>query len=70
MDQNPKLTKYIDMKTAIPGPQAQIMLERRMANITRGPFNTVPTFAAKGAGRCLQMLTGISLSILPVRSAP
>ncbi|MDQ0899556.1 MULTISPECIES: 4-aminobutyrate--2-oxoglutarate transaminase [unclassified Paenibacillus] len=50
MDRNPRLTKYIDMKTAIPGPQAQLLLERRMANIPRGPFHTVPTFAAKGEG--------------------
>lgn len=53
MDRNPKLTKYIEMKTAIPGPQAQVLLERRMANIPRGPFNTVPTFAAKGEGALL-----------------
>ncbi|KRE47986.1 4-aminobutyrate--2-oxoglutarate transaminase [Paenibacillus sp. Soil724D2] len=58
MDQNPKLTKYIDRKTAIPGPQAQALLERRMASIPRGPFNTVPTFAAKGKGALLTDVDG------------
>ncbi|NOU84603.1 4-aminobutyrate--2-oxoglutarate transaminase [Paenibacillus sp. LMG 31460] len=58
MDRNPKQTKYIDMKTAIPGPQAQVLLERRMANIPRGPFNTLPTFAAKGEGALLTDVDG------------
>ncbi|MBD0383248.1 4-aminobutyrate--2-oxoglutarate transaminase [Paenibacillus sedimenti] len=50
--------KFIDMKTAVPGPQAQLLLERRMANIPRGPFNTVPTFAAKGEGALLTDVDG------------
>ncbi|SDO47507.1 4-aminobutyrate aminotransferase / (S)-3-amino-2-methylpropionate transaminase [Paenibacillus sp. yr247] len=58
MDLNPKLTKYIDMKTPIPGPQAQLLLERRMANVPRGPFNTVPTFAAKGEGALITDVDG------------
>lgn len=58
MDRNPKQTKYIDMKTTIPGPQARILLERRMASIPRGPFNTVPTFAAKGEGALLTDVDG------------
>lgn len=58
MDRNPRLTKYIDMKTAIPGPQAQVLLERRLASIPRGPFNTVPTFAAKGEGALLTDVDG------------
>lgn len=58
MDQNSKRTKYIEMKTAIPGPQAQLLLERRIASIPRGPFNTVPTFAAKGEGALLTDVDG------------
>ena len=46
------------MKTAIPGPQAQQLFERRMASIPRGPFNTVPTFAAKGEGALLTDVDG------------
>lgn len=58
MDRNSKKTTYIEMKTPIPGPQAQLLLERRMASIPRGPFNTVPTFAAKGEGALLTDVDG------------
>ncbi|WP_376768416.1 4-aminobutyrate--2-oxoglutarate transaminase [Paenibacillus planticolens] len=53
-----KKTAYIEMKTSLPGPQAQQLLERRMASIPRGPFNTVPTFAAKGEGALLTDVDG------------
>jgi len=49
---------FIEMKTAIPGPQAQLLLERRMASVPRGPFNTVQTFAAKGEGALLTDVDG------------
>lgn len=64
MDVQERKTKYIEMKTSLPGPQAQKLLERRMASIPRGPFNTVPTFAAKGKEPCSPMSMGIHLSIL------
>nr|WP_270877875.1 4-aminobutyrate--2-oxoglutarate transaminase [Paenibacillus aestuarii] len=48
----------IEMKTAIPGPQAQLLLERRMASVPRGPFHTVQTFAAKGEGALLTDVDG------------
>ncbi|MCY9663061.1 4-aminobutyrate--2-oxoglutarate transaminase [Paenibacillus chondroitinus] len=58
MDVKERRTKYIDMKTSLPGPEAQKLLERRMASIPRGPFNTVPTFAAKGEGALLTDVDG------------
>ncbi|MEC0266310.1 4-aminobutyrate--2-oxoglutarate transaminase [Paenibacillus anseongense] len=58
MDVKERRTTYIDMKTSLPGPEAQKLLERRMASIPRGPFNTVPTFAAKGEGALLTDVDG------------
>ncbi|MDR6550016.1 4-aminobutyrate--2-oxoglutarate transaminase [Paenibacillus qinlingensis] len=58
MDQNTRQTTYIEMKTAIPGPQAQKLLERRLASIPRGPFHTMATFAAKGEGALLTDVDG------------
>lgn len=57
----PKRNRAIDMKTAIPGPRAQELLQRRMEHIPRGPFNTVPTFAAKGEGALLTDVDGNTL---------
>ncbi|RTE10604.1 4-aminobutyrate--2-oxoglutarate transaminase [Paenibacillus whitsoniae] len=48
----------IQMKTALPGPEASKLLERRAASVPRGPFNTVPTFAAKGEGALLTDVDG------------
>jgi 4-aminobutyrate aminotransferase/(S)-3-amino-2-methylpropionate transaminase len=53
-----KQTKHIEIRTAIPGPQAQLLLERRIEHVPRGPFNTVPTFAAKGEGALLTDVDG------------
>jgi 4-aminobutyrate aminotransferase/(S)-3-amino-2-methylpropionate transaminase len=58
MEQNSKRSTSIEMKTEIPGPQAKLLLERRLASIPRGPFNTVPTFAAKGLGALLTDVDG------------
>ncbi len=58
MELDRKPPTYIEMKTAIPGPNAQQLLERRIANIPRGPFNTVPTFAAKAEGALLTDVDG------------
>ncbi|MGQ7890307.1 4-aminobutyrate--2-oxoglutarate transaminase [Paenibacillus sp. WC2504] len=58
MDVKERRKTYIDMKTSLPGPEAQKLLERRMASIPRGPFNTVPTFAAKGEGALLTDVDG------------
>lgn len=58
MDVKENKATYIEMKTSLPGPEAQKLLERRMASIPRGPFNTVPTFAAKGEGALLTDVDG------------
>ncbi|AQQ52361.1 4-aminobutyrate--2-oxoglutarate transaminase [Planococcus lenghuensis] len=51
-------TRSIELKTAIPGPRAQELLERRNQHVPRGPFNTVPTFAAKAEGALLTDVDG------------
>jgi 4-aminobutyrate aminotransferase/(S)-3-amino-2-methylpropionate transaminase len=51
-------TKYIQLKTAIPGPKAQELLARKEENVPRGPFNTVPTFVAKAEGALLTDVDG------------
>jgi 4-aminobutyrate aminotransferase / (S)-3-amino-2-methylpropionate transaminase / 5-aminovalerate transaminase len=53
-----KQTKFIEMRTALPGPEARRLLERRMEHVPRGPFNTVPTFAAKAEGALLTDVDG------------
>ncbi|SEN69295.1 4-aminobutyrate--2-oxoglutarate transaminase [Lihuaxuella thermophila] len=47
----PMKSKQIQLKTAIPGPKAKELLERRNKHVPRGPFNTAQTFveSAKGA---------------------
>lgn len=51
-------TKAIEIKTPIPGPAAQQLLKRREEHVPRGPFNTVPTFAAKAEGALLTDVDG------------
>lgn len=48
----------INIKTAIPGPNAKKILARKVASVPRGPFNTVETFAAKGEGALLTDVDG------------
>ncbi|RXT07267.1 4-aminobutyrate--2-oxoglutarate transaminase [Ammoniphilus sp. CFH 90114] len=50
--------KYIELKTAIPGPKASDLLERRKNNVAQGVSNTVPSFAAKGEGALLTDVDG------------
>jgi 4-aminobutyrate aminotransferase/(S)-3-amino-2-methylpropionate transaminase len=42
--------KSIDLKTAIPGPKSQILLENRKKNVPQGIANAVPTFIKEGSG--------------------
>jgi len=51
-------TKHIQMKTALPGPNAQRLLERRAASVPRGPFNTLPTFIEHGEGALVTDVDG------------
>jgi 4-aminobutyrate aminotransferase / (S)-3-amino-2-methylpropionate transaminase / 5-aminovalerate transaminase len=48
----------ICLKTEIPGPKAKELLIRKEANVPRGPFNTVKTFAVKGEGALLTDVDG------------
>lgn len=41
---------FIQLKTSLPGPKSKELLERRMNNVPRGPFNTSPAFIAKADG--------------------
>ena len=40
----------IHLKTSIPGPKSQALMQRRQAAIPRGPYNNTPIFAAKAEG--------------------
>jgi 4-aminobutyrate aminotransferase/(S)-3-amino-2-methylpropionate transaminase len=51
-------TKYIQLKTAVPGPKAQELLARKEENVPRGPFNTAPTFVVKAEGALLTDVDG------------
>jgi 4-aminobutyrate aminotransferase / (S)-3-amino-2-methylpropionate transaminase / 5-aminovalerate transaminase len=48
----------IKRKTEIPGPKAKELLQRKEANVPRGPFNTIKTFAVKGEGALLTDVDG------------
>jgi 4-aminobutyrate aminotransferase / (S)-3-amino-2-methylpropionate transaminase / 5-aminovalerate transaminase len=48
----------INLKTAIPGPMARALLERKEKNVPVGPFNTIKTFADKGEGALLTDVDG------------
>jgi 4-aminobutyrate aminotransferase / (S)-3-amino-2-methylpropionate transaminase / 5-aminovalerate transaminase len=48
----------INLKTAIPGPMARALLERKEKNVPVGPFNTIKTFAEKGEGALLTDVDG------------
>lgn len=55
---NPLITKYIQLKTEVPGPKAQAILARKEASVPRGPFNTSPTFVVKAEGALLTDVDG------------
>jgi 4-aminobutyrate aminotransferase / (S)-3-amino-2-methylpropionate transaminase / 5-aminovalerate transaminase len=49
---------FIQLKTEIPGPKAKELLTRKEANVPKGPFNTIKTFAVKGDGALLTDVDG------------
>lgn len=49
---------FIHLKTAIPGPKAKELLERKAASVPKGPFNTIDTFAVKGKGALITDVDG------------
>lgn len=57
----PMKTESINLVTAIPGPKATELLKRREEHVPRGPFNTVPSFIAKGEGALVTDVDGNTL---------
>lgn len=53
--------KFINLKTSIPGPKAQELLNRRNEHVPRGPFNTSLTFAQKAKGVLITDVDGNTL---------
>lgn len=50
--------KSIDLKTKIPGPKSQALMERRRASVARGPFHITPIFAARAHGALIEDVDG------------
>ncbi|RSD26265.1 4-aminobutyrate--2-oxoglutarate transaminase [Mesobacillus subterraneus] len=48
----------IKIKTAIPGPKASELIERKQRSVPVGPFNTIKSFAHKGEGALLTDVDG------------
>ncbi len=48
----------IQLKTAIPGPKSKALMERRRAEIARGPFHSTPVFLAQARGAVLEDVDG------------
>ncbi|MBN8200134.1 4-aminobutyrate--2-oxoglutarate transaminase [Bacillus sp. NTK034] len=48
----------IKIRTEIPGPRAKELLAKKEENVPKGPFNTMQTFADKGAGALLTDIDG------------
>jgi 4-aminobutyrate aminotransferase/(S)-3-amino-2-methylpropionate transaminase len=55
---NPLQTRFIQLKTELPGPKAREILARKEAHVPRGPFVTSPTFVAKAEGALLTDVDG------------
>ena len=52
------MPKSIQLKTAIPGPRSQALMQRRNAAVARGVFHATPIFAAKTEGAILEDVDG------------
>src|SRR3954468_8266519 len=69
----------IQIKTAIPGPRSQALMQRRQQAVARGVFHATPIFAARAEGaivedeegnRFIDLAGGIGCSIVGHRAAP
>jgi len=48
----------IQIRTAIPGPKSKALMERRAVAVPRGPFHSVPVFAASAEGAVIEDVDG------------
>ncbi len=48
----------IQIRTAIPGPKSQALMERRNAAVARGPYHSTPVFVAKAEGAVIEDVDG------------
>lgn len=48
----------IRMLTEIPGPKAKKLLNKKLVNVPKGPFNTIETFASKAEGALITDVDG------------
>lgn len=58
---NMTLNTAIQLKTALPGPKSQALMERRQKNVARGPFHVTPIFAAQAKGAIIEDVDGNKL---------
>ncbi len=49
---------FVQLKTSIPGPKSQTLMQRRQAAVPRGPYNSTPIFVAKAEGALLTDVDG------------
>ncbi|WLR51318.1 4-aminobutyrate--2-oxoglutarate transaminase [Bacillus tianshenii] len=56
-----KQTKYIQLKTELPGPKSKELMKRKDENVPRGPFNTSPAFIESAEGALIKDIDGNTL---------
>lgn len=50
--------RFIQLYTTVPGPKSQALLERRLARVPRGVFNTTPIFVDRAEGALVTDVDG------------
>lgn len=55
------MSKYIQLKTSVPGPKSLELLSRREQNVPRGIFNSTPVFVDRAEGALLHDVDGNTL---------